>query len=210
MEKYAEDAEVFHKQSFGTPLVWSPRFGLLIVDFVRGFTDPDVFGGYNTAEAAQNTVAVLQAFRAQQLPVVFTRIVFADDASDANVFSEKVPAMLALTETHPDSQVVDILAPIKGELVLNKTVPSAFFGTNLAPFYALHGVRSVVICGATTSGCVRASAVDAMSHGLKPIILSDCVGDRVQSAHEASLRDMDMKYCSVTTAQELLAHLTSK
>jgi maleamate amidohydrolase len=207
MDTFTTDAAVFHKQSFGSPLVWQPRFGLLIVDFVNGFTNPDIFGGYNTAEAAQNTVAVLNAFRAKQLPVVHTRIVFADDGSDANVFSEKVPAMLGLTEDHPDSQVVDILAPIKGELVLNKTVPSAFFGTNLAAYFTLHGVRSVVICGATTSGCVRASAVDAMSHGFKPIVLSDCVGDRVQSAHEASVRDMDMKYCAVTTASDFMTHL---
>lgn len=208
MNTFTTDAEVFHQQSFASTLKWQPPFGLLTVDFVNGFMDPKIFGGYNTAGAAQNTVAVLDAFRARQLPVVFTRIVFAKDGADANVFSEKVPAMLALTEDHPDSQVIETLALSKGELVLNKPVPSAFLGTNLAPYFALHGVRSVVICGATTSGCVRASAVDAMSHGFKPLVLSDCVGERVQSAHEASLRDLGMKYGEVTHAQAVIDCLT--
>jgi maleamate amidohydrolase len=205
-----DDAKVFSSQSFGTPLKWAFPAGLLIVDFVNGFVKPDVFGGYNTLEAAKCTAPVLQAFRDLSWPVIFTRIVYAKDGVDANVFSQKVPAVLALTEDNPDSHVIDLLKPKHGELVINKTVPSAFFGTNLASFCLLHDIRTMVICGATTSGCVRASVIDAMSYGIAPIVLSDCVGDRVESAHQSSLRDMAMKYCDVFTSQDVLTRIENR
>jgi maleamate amidohydrolase len=179
----------------------------VIVDFVRGFVNPSVFGGFNTLQASRNTVSVLDRFRQLDWPVVFTRIVFSGDGSDANVFSQKVPSVLALTEDNPDSHIVDDLSPRKGELVIAKTAPSAFFGTSLSTFLTQRGVRTVAIAGATTSGCVRATTVDAMSLGFMPVVLTDCVGDRVESAHWSSLRDMAMKYADVMSAKHFFSRV---
>ena len=202
-----QEAQLFEQQGFGHSLELSAPAALLIVDFVRGFVTPTVFGGFNTHEASRNTVSVLDRFRQLDWPVVFTRIVFSGDGSDANVFSQKVPSVLTLTEDNPDSHIVDDLLPRKGELVITKTAPSAFFGTSLSTFLTRRGVGTVAIVGATTSGCVRASTVDAMSLGFMPVVLSDCVGDRVESAHLSSLRDMAMKYADVMPAKHFFSRV---
>lgn len=116
----------------------------------------------------------------------------------------KVPGLLALKETSHDSAIVPQLAPRMGELVVRKTVPSAFFGTGLAAWLTQHGVRTLLIAGAVTSGCVRSSVVDAMQYGFRPFVLSDCVGDRAIAPHEANLFDMAQKYAAVMTRDEAL------
>jgi maleamate amidohydrolase len=201
------DKRTFESQGFGHSLDWELPAALLIIDFVRGFTKPDVFGGFNTRSAALNTIAVLDRFRQLAWPVAFTRIVYANDSSDANIFSQKVPSVLSLTEDNPDSHVIDELKPLDGELVVCKTAPSAFFGTSLLTFLTQKGIKTIAIAGATTSGCVRASVVDAMSFGFKPIVITDCVGDRVESAHVSSLRDMGMKYADLATSQDFFERL---
>ncbi|MFD0849742.1 isochorismatase family protein [Sphingosinicella xenopeptidilytica] len=197
-------AEVYNRQGFGQSLQLRPPFGLLIVDFVNGFADPDQFGGENISEAIRNTITLLRVARIREWPCAFSRIVFADDDADSGVFGRKVPSLLALKENTPASAIVDDLAPISGELVVRKTVPSAFFGTNLAPFLIERGVKSLVVAGAVTSGCVRASVVDAMSWGFQPIVLSDCVGDRAIEPHKASLFDIEQKYGEVLQLAEFL------
>ncbi len=99
------------------------------------------------------------------------------------------------------------LAPQAGELVVRKTVPSAFFGTSLAAWLSQRGVQTLVVAGAVTSGCVRASVVDAMSHGFRPLVVSDCVGDRALGPHEASLFDMGQKYAAVMARDAALEAL---
>lgn len=197
------DTAVYAKQGFGKSLVVRAPVGLLIVDFVNGFADSDHFGGGNILRAIANTIPVLDFFRRRKLPVAHTRIVFADDGSDASVFAEKVPSLLTLTEHNPLSAIVDILRPEPGELVVRKTQPSAFAGTGLSVWLATKGVRSLVICGCVTSGCVRASVVDAMQTGLVPIVPVECVGDRAIAPHDASLFDIGQKYGNVVLAAEV-------
>ncbi len=202
-----DDEAVYRRQGFGTRLGLSGSLGLLIVDFVNGFADPGSFGGGNIAEAIQATTRLLAEARVRRWPIAHSRIVFADDASDANVFSLKVPSLLKLTEHSPLSAIVPQLAPREGELVVRKTVPSAFFGTGLAPWLTQRGVSTLVVAGTTTSGCVRASVVDAMSFGFRPIVLSDCVGDRALPPHDANLFDMDQKCADVLTSSALFESL---
>src|SRR5204863_3644766 len=102
-----------------------------------------------------------------------------------------------LTEHAPPAAIVSQLEPVAGELVVRKTVPSAFFGTALGPWLVQRTVETVFVAGATTSGCVRASVVDAMSLGFKPFVLADCVGDRALGPHDESLFDMHLKYVEV-------------
>lgn len=203
------DEQTYARQGFGARLDLGGPYGLLIVDFVNGFADPRAFGGGNIAQAIERTVPVLAHAREQGWAIAHTRIVFADDNADANVFGMKVPSLLGLKEHDPASAIVPQLEPCAGELVVRKTVPSAFFGTTLAAWLAQRGVRTLAIAGAVTSGCVRASVVDAMQCGFRPLVLSDCVGDRAIAPHEANLFDMEQKYATVMTRDQALDALAA-
>jgi maleamate amidohydrolase len=209
IQSHAESG-VYKQQGFGTPLPVQGNIGLLIVDFVVGFADPATFGGGNIAPAIERTVHLLAAARRHKWPVAHSRIVYAADGSDDNVFSLKVPGMATLTEEHPNSAIVPELTPERGELVARKTVPSAFFGTQLAPWLSQRAVQTLIVAGAVTSGCVRASVVDAMSHGFRPLVISDCVGDRAIGPHDANLFDMQQKYAAVMTLDEALSMIEKR
>ncbi|MDB6087632.1 MAG: N-carbamoylsarcosine amidase [Gammaproteobacteria bacterium] len=201
------DVEVYRRQGFGARLGVSGALGLLIVDFVNGFADPARFGGGNIVAAIERSAAALSEARRRHWPIVHTRIVFADDGCDANVFCAKAPTLLGLTESIPASAIVPELSPLPGELVVRKTAPSAFFETGLRSWLTQRKVQTLLVAGATTSGCVRASVVDAMSCGFRPVVLRDCVGDRLLAPHEASLFDMDQKYADVRPLDEVLKDL---
>lgn len=199
--------DVYARQRFGQALGLGRRCGLVLVDFVNAFVDEALLGGPDVAAAARAAVPLLQVFRMRGLPVAHSRVVFAEDGSDHNVFSLKVPALKALTEQAPASQIVAGLAPVPGERVLRKTSASAFFATGLADWLHQRGVDTVVVAGCTTSGCIRASVVDAMQHGFRPIVIEDCVGDRAPEPHRANLFDMGQKYADVMTRDDFLACL---
>jgi maleamate amidohydrolase len=201
-----EDA-IYQQQGFGAQLEPMAPYGLVIIDLVNGFADPAVFGGGNIPEAIANTRKLLDTAREQGWPVAHTRIVYADDGADNNIFSVKVPSMLTLLEDAHNSQIVPELAPAKGELVVRKNVPSAFFGTSLAAWLTQRGVKTLLVAGAVTSGCIRASVVDAMQLGFRPLVVSDCVGDRALAPHHANLFDMEQKYATVATRENAMALL---
>lgn len=196
--------DVYQRQNFGNDVGLGRKPALLIVDFQVGFADPDVFGGGNMKEAIAATVPLLQEFRALHLPVAYTRAVFADDGSDAGVFGMKVPGLKRLTNEAEISQVVPDLAPQAGDYIVNKTGPSAFFGTSLTTWLNAQGVDSLVVTGATTSGCVRASVVDSISYSYRTIVVTDCCGDRALEPHAANLFDMGQKYADLLTADEAI------
>ena len=197
-----DDISAYARQGFGTAMAPKAPYGLLIVDLVNGFADPAVFGGGNIPQAIEQTVGLLAHARKQGWPVAHSRIVFADDDADHNIFTLKVPGMLTLKEADHNSAIVPLLAPAAGELVVRKTVPSAFFGTSLAAWLSQRGVQTLLVAGAVTSGCVRASVVDAMQYGFRPLVVSDCVGDRAIGPHDANLFDMQQKYATVLTRDE--------
>ncbi|WLW59604.1 N-carbamoylsarcosine amidohydrolase [Achromobacter aegrifaciens] len=197
-----DDISAYARQGFGTAMASKAPYGLLIVDLVNGFADPAVFGGGNIPQAIEQTVGLLAHARKQGWPVAHSRIVFADDDADHNIFTLKVPGMLTLKEADHNSAIVPLLAPAAGELVVRKTVPSAFFGTSLAAWLSQRGVQTLLVAGAVTSGCVRASVVDAMQYGFRPLVVSDCVGDRAIGPHDANLFDMQQKYATVLTRDE--------
>ncbi|MBC9907062.1 N-carbamoylsarcosine amidohydrolase [Achromobacter xylosoxidans] len=197
-----DDISAYARQGFGTAMAPKAPYGLLIVDLVNGFADPAVFGGGNIPQAIEQTVGLLAYARKQGWPVAHSRIVFADDDADHNIFTLKVPGMLTLKEADHNSAIVPLLAPAAGELVVRKTVPSAFFGTSLAAWLSQRGVQTLLVAGAVTSGCVRASVVDAMQYGFRPLVVSDCVGDRAIGPHDANLFDMQQKYATVLTRDE--------
>lgn len=199
--------DVYAEQGFGASSGFGVAPALLIVDFVNGFNDPALFGGGNIPEAIGNTKRLLAAAREKRIPVCFTRMVYAQDGSNAGVFCLKAPKLAALTETNPASRVIDDLAPANGEYVLRKTQPSAFFGTDLAPWLIRRRVDTVIVTGATTSGCVRASVVDSMSYNFRTIVVTDGVGDRAIGPHDANLFDMRQKYADLLTTDDVIARL---
>ena len=198
-----EEGEIYQRQGFGKRSGLGRRPALVIVDFVNGFADPAAFGGGNIRGAIAETQGLLEFARSMSWPVAFTRVVFADDGSDANVFSRKVPSLLSLTEENPQSAVVRELAPLSGELVLRKRLPSAFAGTDLAAWLTRRNVDTLVVAGATTSGCVRATVVDAMGSGFLVVVAADCVGDRAEGPHRAGLFDIAQKYADLMNAQDI-------
>lgn len=201
------ELDVYGRQGFGHSSGFGNRAALLVVDFVNGFCDPELYGGGNINDAVERTRDLLAAVRRQRLPVAYTRIVYADDGADKSAFCLKVPGLERLTETAAAGQIVDALAPADGEYIVRKTVPSAFFGTGLAAWLVLQQVDTVVVTGCTTSGCVRASVVDAMSYNFRVVVARDGVGDRALGPHEANLFDMEQKYADVLGCDEIVAHL---
>jgi maleamate amidohydrolase len=198
-----DETGIYARQGFAqrTGLGLAPA--VLVVDFVLGFTDPAHFGGGNINPAITRTVALLQFARAKGWPVAHTRVVYADDGADCGAFVRKVPALATLTEASPLSQIVPQVAPAPGELVVRKRQASAFFGTGLAGWLGFRRVDTVLVAGCTTSGCVRASVVDACSHDFRTVVLTDCVGDRAIAPHEANLFDMGQKYADLMTLAAL-------
>lgn len=203
------DLDIYESQQFGNPIGFGRRPALLVVDFTVGFNDPALFGGGNIDAAVKRTVGLLEFARRRKLPVAHTRIVYADDGSDGGVFAMKQPRLLMLTDSHPAGQIVPELTPVAGELVVKKTQASAFFGTGLAPWLVANGVDTLLIAGCTTSGCVRASVVDAISYNFRPVVARDCVGDRALGPHEANLFDMQQKYADVLARDEIIAALSA-
>jgi maleamate amidohydrolase len=181
---------------------------LVVVDVNRGFTDPASPLVCDLDDCVAAIARLLEAFRAAGLPVVFTTVVYDEFGKQAAaVFIEKVPALLVLEPGSPWVEIDPRIAPVEGEPVLSKHFASAFFGTTLASVLASAGVDTVVVTGASTSGCVRATALDAMQHGYRVVVPREAVGDRNQAAHDANLYDLDTKYADVVSFEDVLAEL---
>ena len=202
--------DVYQQQGFGNRSGFGARPALVMVDFVNGFDDPALFGGGNISAAITRTAELLAACRRRGIPVAYTRVVYAEDGSDAGVFCLKAPGLKILTETAPASQIVPSLAPQPGEYVLRKTQPSAFFGTNFANWLISKGADTLLVTGCTTSGCGRATVIDSMSYNFRTIVVTDGVGDRALGPHEANLFDMGQKYADLLTTAEVIARLEAK
>jgi len=198
--------EIYRKQGFANTVGLGRQPGLVIVDFVVGFTDPEHFGGGNIGPAIDKTVTLLDFARKQGWPVAHTKVVYRADGSDAGAFSKKVPSLLKLTAESPLSEIVTELTPAPGELVITKRQASAFFASELASWLAWRGVDTVLVAGCTTSGCVRATVVDSVSNNFRTIVLTDCVGDRAIEPHEANLFDMGQKYADLMDSRAVIEH----
>jgi nicotinamidase-related amidase len=172
------------------------RPALLLVDIINSFTDPDCPLGSEAGDVVEANRQLLHAFREKQLPVVFTTVVYHDE-SQARVFRDRIPALNILKPGTHWVEVDPRLKPRSDELVIEKQWASGFFKTGLNEHLRKQGVDSLVITGLTTSGCVRATAVDGLQHDYKIVIPTQAVGDRNQEAHRANLFDLNAKYADV-------------
>jgi maleamate amidohydrolase len=184
------------------------RPALLVIDVNVGFTDPASPLVCELDDVVAAIRQLLEEFRRAQLPVVYTTVSYgAGDKVAAAAFIDKIPALLTLEAGSRWVEIDPRIAPLPAEPVLNKLFASAFFGTPLASLLASAGCDSVVVTGASTSGCVRATAVDALQHGYRPAVPREAVGDRNPAAHEANLYDIDAKYGDVVSVDDVVAHL---
>ena len=180
--------------------------GLLLIDMIEGFTDPACPLGSESDRAVAAAEELLAVFRQERWPVFFTTVIYRD-SSQARVFRQRVPALNLLT---PDSRWIQVdsrLAPLKGERLIEKQWASGFFKTDLAEQLERAGVDSLVLVGLTTSGCVRATAVDALQHEYCTVVVEEGVGDRNLQAHRANLFDMHAKYVDVQSLENTLVEL---
>ena len=176
---------------------------LVVVDMCRGFIDPSSPLGFECEEVIKANIKLVQKFRAQKLPVIFTTTIYRD-ISEASVFRSKIPALNILEPESDAVSFIDELAPSLDEMIIEKKFASAFFDTNLAAYLQNLNIDSVIISGVTTSGCVRATALDAMQNNFLTIVAEDCVGDRDQDAHHANLFDLKAKYADVLRLNNIL------
>lgn len=182
---------------------------LLIVDMVNGFTDPDCPLGSEANEVVEANRQLLSVFRAKNLPVVFTTVVYHDN-NQARVFRDRVPALNIL---EPGSHWVSVdsrLEPQDDEPVIEKQWASGFFKTDLDEYLRGLGVNSLVITGLTTSGCVRATAVDGLQYDYKVVIPAEAVGDRNEDAHRSNLFDLNAKYADVLDLKYVLEMISAQ
>jgi maleamate amidohydrolase len=180
---------------------------VLVVDFSRGFTDPECTMGSDLTSEVEATTRVLAAAREKGLPVIFTTIGFEPNLKDGSLWLQKAPG---LADLQVGGKWVDIdprLERAEDEVVILKKGASAFFGTNLPSVLVSQGVDTIVLCGATTSGCIRATAVDLLQYGYPTLVPRECVGDRAQGPHEANLIDIQAKYADVVPVEDALSYL---
>lgn len=185
------------------------RPALILVDMIRGFTDPACPLGSACANVVAANRTLLDAFRAARLPVFFTTVVYRD-AQQARVFRQRIGALNLLVPGSPWIEVDPALTPQAGEPVIEKQWASSFFGTDLADRLRQARADSLVVTGLTTSGCVRATVVDGLQHDFPVVVPREAVGDRNPQAHQANLFDMHAKYADVVSLDQVLAPLSGK
>jgi maleamate amidohydrolase len=179
---------------------------LLIVDVVAAYlTEGSALYMATAAAARDSNVRLAAAARAAGVPVVFTNVRYREDGSDGGVFYRKAPVLKAFIAGSPLGAFPPELPPQDGDRVFTKQYPSAFFGTGLAEALHAEGVDTLLITGYSTSGCVRASALDAMQYGFVPLVVRDACADRHDGPHEANLFDLQAKYAEVISEAEALA-----
>lgn len=186
---------------FGGSARLGSRPALIVVDMSRGFTDPASPLACDLESVVAAIAELLAVARASRHPVIYTTVAYSDaDRATAAAFIDKVPALLALEQGSTLIEIDPRIAPVPGEPVLTKLYASAFFGTPLASLLVAARVDTLLVTGASTSGCVRATAVDAVQHGYPTVVPRQCVGDRNPAAHDANLFDLAAKYAEVVDA----------
>ena len=204
-----EARQIYAKARLGESVTMGSRPAVLVVDFSCGFTDPESTLGSDLTPQVEATSRLLDVAREKGLPVIFTTIGFEPSLKDGGLWLQKVPSLGDLQLGGRWVEIDPRLSPRPDETVIVKKGASAFFGTNLAAILISQIIDSVVLCGATTSGCIRATAVDLLQYGFPAMVPRECVGDRAQAPHEANLFDIQAKYADVVGVDDAIAYVES-
>lgn len=207
LAEYERLRDEFREKGIGGRVGYGQRPALLAVDFITGFTDrrSPLAGDLDTQLAATNRL--LEPARAAGIPIVFSTVAYDQELQEAGVWIRKIPSTKWLVEGSEWVEVDKRLGQRPNETTLVKKYASCFFGTDLAARLVSRQVDTLIITGCTTSGCVRATAVDACSYGFRTIVVAEAVGDRAALPHVASLFDIEAKYGDVVSLDEALGYL---
>jgi maleamate amidohydrolase len=204
-----ETREIYERARLGQSVTLGERPAVLVVDFSRGFTDPECTMGSDLTMEVEATNRLLAAAREREIPIIFTTIGFEPNLKDGSLWLEKAPGLGDLIVGGKWVEIDPRLERREEETVIFKKGASAFFGTNLPSILVSQGVDTVIMCGATTSGCIRATAIDLLQYGYPTLVPRECVGDRAQEPHEANLVDIQAKYADVVSVEEALTYVES-
>lgn len=192
--------------AFGGRLGWGARPALLLIDLMRAYFTPGSPLDLGSTAAVEVSGKLLASARRHRVPVIHTAVHYRAGAVDAGLFVRKVSALALLADDQPGNlrELMPAVAPLGTETVIIKQYASAFFGTSLASTLCSLGVDTVVIAGVSTSGCIRASATDALQHGFAPMVVDDACADRTDELHRSNLRDLGAKYADIVGSGEVL------
>jgi nicotinamidase-related amidase len=208
MTDSSTDEQFFRERGFGQRLGFGARPALIVIDLINAFTDPELPLGAPLDKVVDSTRRLLASARRAAIPVVFTTIAYEEeDLGGASVWLRKARGSETLRAGTRAVEIDTRLERLPDEPVLVKRYASAFFGTDLVTRLNARQVDTLIVTGCTTSGCVRASAVDAVQYGFVPAVVRDAVGDRSEAAHRQSLFDLEQKYADVVTSAETVAYL---
>ncbi len=210
MSDQADLAEDYERAGFRARLGFGERPAVIVVDVCEAYLDPTSPLYAAVEDVVEAVGRVVDAARLAAIPVIFTRVVYQPGGADGGIFYRKVPSLKIFEAGSPAGEFPDRVRPRDGDVVVLKQYASAFFGTSLAATLTAKAVDTTIITGLTTSGCVRATALDAMQSGFIPIVVRDAVGDRDERPHEASLFDLDNKYADVVDLDEVLRFLSGR
>lgn len=211
MVQHKEDETFFEERGFGKLLGFGKKSGLVVVDMIKGFTDPTMPMGSDLAPQIEKVNKLLNTMHTMNLPIFFTTIAYDDDTfADSGIWYQKMEGLKTLKAGTEAVNVDPRLDFRPGDGLIIKKYASAFFGTDLIARLNANNIDTVIIVGCTTCGCVRATAVDALQYGYRPIVVEDAVGDRSLASHEQSLFDLRQKYADVLKTSEVIASVSSK
>ncbi len=198
-----------YAKAYGQKAGFGKKPALLMIDFVEGYFDKscDLYAGVE--ETLASALRVREAAHKADVPVILTNVVYHQSAVDGGRFFEKAKPLRYFIGGNPMGAWPKGLEPTADEIIISKQYPSAFFGTSLASTLTAMGRDNVVLTGLTTSGCVRASCVDSMSHGFITSVVREAVGDRHDDPHQANLFDMEAKYADVVSETEIIEHFAA-
>lgn len=210
MQSKSDQALFFKERGFGKLLGFGKKPCLIVVDLITGFTNPTMPMGSDLTQQITQVNKILDTMHAMGLPVIFTTISYDDSLSDSGIWYQKMEGLKTLKAGTEAVNVDPRLNIHPGDDLIVKKYASAFFGTDLISRLNVNRIDTVIIVGCTTCGCVRATAVDALQYGYRPIVVEDAVGDRSLASHEQSLFDLHQKYADVLKTDEVIAILSSK
>jgi maleamate amidohydrolase len=203
-----EDEEFFRRRGFGVKMGFGERPALIVIDMLKGFTDPSMPLGANLDDEIAAQQPLLQVAREREIPVIFTTVIYHEaDLKDAGLWAIKMKGSHTLTAGSEAVKVDPRLDMQPRDILLVKKYASCFFGTDLHSRLTNRKIDTLILTGCTTSGCVRATAVDAVQNGVRPMVVREAVGDRSAAAHEQSLFDLNAKYADVVSLDETLQYL---
>lgn len=198
-----------YKRAYSNKVGFGKNPVLILIDFAHAYFDKDCDLYAGVEDALASALRIREVAHEVGVPVVLTEVSYQKGGINGGRFFEKAKPLRAFVKGERTADFADGLVPRPNEIVITKQYPSAFFGTSLASTLTAGGVDSVILTGLTTSGCVRASCVDAMSYGFTTSVVREACGDRHSAPHEANLFDMNAKYADVVSEDEIVQHLRS-